>query len=215
MLNKVVFTPNVQVQVRLKYPDGKLDQNGRYGDQMFYTLEEPAESCMYLNTDVAAKLYELEPRKGEAIAICKRWTGKKTDSVVWDIWRPDQEAVQPHRNGPQMIRPDNVEADLRRSLEQIEQQRARQAEASLRPAPVAAALSKQPTVADTGNNGSSNGHAAAKSQTKLADALKTAVDAAHQATEYAKSIGYTTMPEFMGDDLRAMACTLIIQAGGR
>ena len=211
MLEKLTITPNVPQQIALKYTEGKIVE-GRFGNQVYFSLAHPANTCIYLDLGPAEKVNRLEPGKGELFNICKRWTGKKTDSPVWDVWPiGDLETVPVV---PLMIRPDTVEADLRRSLEQIAQQRARQAEASSRPAPVAAALSKQPTVADTGN-GSSNGHAPAKPQTRLADALKTAVDAAHQATEYAKSIGYTTMPEFMGDDLRAMACTLIIQNGGR
>lgn len=195
MLQKLSITPNVPQQIALKYTEGKIVE-GRFGNQVYYSLSQPADSCMYLDLGPAEKVNSLEPRKGEPFWICKRWTGKKTDSPVWDVWPVGDQEAQPAGVSPQS----QLEADLARSIEHVQARKA---------ATIQFASQIAPPL---------NGHAAtppAKPQTKLADALKTAVDAAHQATEYAKSIGYTTMPEFMGDDLRAMACTLIIQNGGR
>jgi hypothetical protein len=67
-------------------------------------------------------------------------------------------------------------------------------------------------------NGNGNGHHGAapapeRPKTKLEDALKTVVDAIHQATAYAKEIGYQ-MPPFSSEDIRTMANTLMIQNGG-
>ena len=50
----------------------------------------------------------------------------------------------------------------------------------------------------------------APTDSKLATALKASVLAAYAAGEYAKLIGYTAMPQFTSEDLRAMANTLMI-----
>ena len=83
-MEKLTLTPNVPQQIALKFPDGKLVE-GRYGDQMMYSLTNG--QVMYLDTDIAAKINFLELRKNEPFMICKRWTGKKGDSPQWDIWR--------------------------------------------------------------------------------------------------------------------------------
>jgi len=89
-MEKLTLTPNVPQQIALKFPDGKLVE-GRYGDQMMYSLTNG--QVMYLDTDIAAKINLLELRKNEPFMICKRWTGKKTDSPHLDIWRPDAASV--------------------------------------------------------------------------------------------------------------------------
>ncbi len=82
-MEKLVLTPNVPVQIALKFSDGKLVE-GRYGDQVMFSLTNG--QVMYLDTDSAAKINLLEPRKHEPFFICKR-TGKKTDSPIIDVWK--------------------------------------------------------------------------------------------------------------------------------
>jgi hypothetical protein len=79
-------------------------------------------------------------------------------------------------------------------------------------APVAAAAAAPGAIARPAQteNASVHANSSAPRATKLEDALKTAVAAAFAATEYAKSIGYASMPMFTSEDLRTMANTLII-----
>jgi hypothetical protein len=153
---KLTVTPNVPIQISLRYPDGKQVE-GRFADQMYYSLQTPPESCLYLDMDVAAKINMLGPRRGEPFWICKRWTGKKTDSPIWDVWPVgDQEAPPPPPPPPPSaaaqatgIPDSDLEQKLRASLAEIE--RAKQAGANVSaPAPVVAApVTAQPPY----NNG--------------------------------------------------------------
>ena len=90
----LTLSPNTPTEIALRFPDGKQVE-GRFGDQIMYSLAQPAEHVMYLDLDVAAKLNVLEPRKGEVILACKRWTGKKGDKMQWDFWRPNTGETKP------------------------------------------------------------------------------------------------------------------------
>ena len=75
-LEKLSITPNVPQQIALKFPEGKIVE-GRFGNQVFYTLAHPPNTCLYLDLGPAEKVNSLEPGRGELFNICKRWTGKK------------------------------------------------------------------------------------------------------------------------------------------
>lgn len=89
-MEKLTLTPNVPMQIALKFPDGKCVE-GRFGDQVMFSLTN--SQVLYLDTDVAAKINALELRKNEPFGICKRWTGKKGDSIRWDIFRLDPGSI--------------------------------------------------------------------------------------------------------------------------
>ncbi len=126
-MEKVTFTHNVPVQVALKYSDGKPVE-GRFGDQMLYTLVDGR--AMYLDLDVAAKINALELRSREAFAICKRWSGKKGDPMQWDVWRPDAASLPP---APPAVQPEASAGT---------------------PAPAAAAAKTEPPASVSNGNGS-------------------------------------------------------------
>jgi hypothetical protein len=180
---KIIFTPNVTQQVALKFADGRVVE-GRFGDQMYYTLTDGR--AMYLDMGVAAKINGLEPAVGELFNICKRWSGKKTESPVWEVW-PAVEGEVKQQPAPRVAAGAGVSA----------------------PAPVQAAKitalthnSGNHTTAVNGVNGS------AASKTKLEDALKTAVAAVAAAQVFARELGLTVA--FTTEDIRAMAITLVI-----
>ena len=81
---KLTFTPNVPVQVALKFPDGKLVE-GQFGDQMYYSLANG--DSMYLPIEVGAKINALALNRNEPFWVCKRWTGKKGDRMYYDVYR--------------------------------------------------------------------------------------------------------------------------------
>ena len=86
--------PNTPTEIALRFPDGKQVE-GRFGDQVMYSLATPPDHVMYLDLEPAAKLNILEPRPKEIILACKRWTGKKTDKPQWDFWRPNDGEQKP------------------------------------------------------------------------------------------------------------------------
>jgi len=86
--------PNTPTEIALRFPDGKQVE-GRFGDQVMYSLVEPPDHVIYLDLDVAAKLNILEPRPKEIILACKRSTGKRGDKPQWDFWRPNAGETKP------------------------------------------------------------------------------------------------------------------------
>jgi hypothetical protein len=96
-LEKLLITPNVPVQVALKFAgDGKLckSQHG-YADQVYFTLAQPAGHCIYTDLPVAAKIKALEPAAGELFWIQKKWTGQKGVAPEWDVWPANDGPVAP------------------------------------------------------------------------------------------------------------------------
>jgi hypothetical protein len=87
----VKFEANEQVEVALRFPEGKI-VSGRWGDQVMYSLAEPAGHVMFLGLDVAQKVHMLEPAPEERFVICKR------NPKVWDMWlSPDTEKARAAR----------------------------------------------------------------------------------------------------------------------
>ena len=145
-MEKVTFTPNVPVQVALRYPEGKQVE-GRFGDQMLYSLVNG--QVMYLDLDVAAKINALAVRKGEPFSICKRWTGKKGDPMQWDIWRPGAGETAPAAPAMADLENSPLEADVLRRRESAE--RSQPGAGAATPAPAAAAAKAQPPAVSNGN----------------------------------------------------------------
>ena len=114
-MQKMEFPPNTSIPISLKYREGKVVE-GRFGDQMYYTLSDGR--CMYLDLDVAAKINLLEPGKGETFMMCKRWSGKKGETPQWDVWRPGPGQAPPATARAAPVAETPLEADLRRSLDQ-------------------------------------------------------------------------------------------------
>jgi hypothetical protein len=160
-MNKVEFAPNTPVQMALKFPNGKLDQTRRFGDQMFFTLVDGR--CMYLNLDVAAKIDALGLKRGEPFWLCKRWTGQRKDAPVWEAWTdagepparpPDPPPAPPRRPLPfpaPTSGTDLLERQLRASLAEIERKKAEAVAPAPAPAAAPAAPSPAQSAHSTGN----------------------------------------------------------------
>ena len=197
---KVAFAPNIQQQVALKWPDGKIISN-QYGDQMMYALTDGR--VMFLDLDVAAKIRMLDVRAGEPFIICKRWNGQKGQPVRWDVWRPGEHYVADD-DVPEP--PSEITRQLDESIRQV------QARKGISPVPIiGASIPLSPprlvTPAPCTTPQQPNGTA---SKTRLEDALKTVVAALHAGNEYAKLIGFA-MPQFTSEDIRCMCNTLMIE----
>jgi len=114
-MEKLRFTPNVPVQIALKYPQGKII-SGRWGEQMLFTLTDGRR--MYVPIDVASKISMLEVNVNEPFCICKRWNGQRSQPVRWDIWlTPEAEKVRAAQETQNAETP--LERQLRESLENL------------------------------------------------------------------------------------------------
>lgn len=82
-MEKIQFEPNIAQLLALRFPEGKLDRSGRYGDQMFYTLLDGR--CWYAPIIAADRIAQLQIQPREPFYVCKRVDGRKTQ---WDVWRP-------------------------------------------------------------------------------------------------------------------------------
>jgi len=164
---KLEITPNVPIQIALKYPEGKIVE-GRFGDQVYFSLAEPPDSCLYLDLGVAQTINMLGLRRGQLFWACKRWTGKRSDLPVWDFWpvaKDEMKPAHPPLSACATGLPESeLEQQLRASLAEIE--RKKKAEAvSAAPAPTAPVTaitpSRLPAQPPSNNgNGTSNGHSA-------------------------------------------------------
>jgi hypothetical protein len=158
-MEKLTFTPNIPVQVALRFPDGKLVE-GRFGDQVFYTTTDG--KAMYLDMVVAAKINQLGIQAREPFFVCKRSTGRKGEPVLWDVYRLEEAVVpqQPQPTPTQMTGID--ETDIERQVRAevaarvAKQVAANQAGASVTaPAPAVTAASQPPY--SNGNGSKPNG----------------------------------------------------------
>jgi hypothetical protein len=84
-MEKLTITPNVPILIALKYAGGRL-VDGRYGKQVYYTLAEPANTCLYLDLDPAQLVKQLDAKAQERFWIQMKVTGKRGDKPTWDAW---------------------------------------------------------------------------------------------------------------------------------
>src|SRR5215469_13593748 len=114
-MEKLKFTPNVPIQIALKYSQGKII-SGRWGKQMLFTLTDGRR--MYVPVDVASKINTLEVNVNEPFCICKRWNGQRSQPVRWDVWlTPEAEKTRAAHEIQTAETP--LERQLRESLENL------------------------------------------------------------------------------------------------
>jgi hypothetical protein len=145
MMQKLTIVPNVPQQIALKYREGKVVE-GRFGDQTYYTLATPANTCVYLDMDPAAKVNALAARPNEPFWICKWWNGKKSETPQWEVWPVEEsESVPAQATG---IPDTELEQQLRASVAQAQRRNSAGANASTS-APVAAPITQPQRMAPT------------------------------------------------------------------
>src|ERR1039458_4665699 len=79
----VTFTPNVPLQVAIKYPTPRIVQ-GRFGERAFFTLSDGR--AMFVDLEVGEQIVGAAVRTGEPFWICTKWDGKRTSSPVGSVW---------------------------------------------------------------------------------------------------------------------------------
>jgi hypothetical protein len=166
VIPKLLVEPNTPLQIALKFPEGKPVQ-GRYGDQVYFTLSHPSATGLYLDPGPAQKVAALGARPGEPFWICKRWTGNKKDTPVWEVWTDAGEPAEPTPPTRTAISPEAesvLEAHLRASLAEIERNKRGAGAAVASAAPVVAAApvpspAQQTMQRNSNPNGNGNGSA--------------------------------------------------------
>lgn len=208
---KLELTPNVPVEIALKFPTGKICDS-LYNDtkQVYFSLVDGRS--MYVPMGAADRIYALQLGRGESFFICKRLgagAGKARTPYI-EVWHtPTGEKYRADLEALAEAPPSPLEEQLTASIATVQarQEHVRKTAAvatAATPAPrgpvAVPAAQPQPQAQPE------------RLRTRLEDALKTAVTACHAAQEHAKQIGYAQMPLFTAEDIRTMANTILINA---
>ena len=206
---KLSVDTNIAHEVCLLTLDGEAVESQYGGPQRKYMTTE--RDVFYVSEPVGKIIAEacrkLKIEECEPVVICKAEVpdGRGRKAIRWQVTRVNAPAPGV---GPQ---PDGGFAVQRTATTTTNG-----ANGSHPPAPQAAPTTQvQQPVPVINGNGTANGDngTASAAKSKLEDALKTVVAAAYAAEQYAKQIGYTSMPHFSSEDIRTMANTLMIQNG--
>jgi hypothetical protein len=179
------FATNQPQELRLRFLEGKEVESQFGGMQHMFTCEEGA---FYVSDTVGGILAEqikrLGIRAGEPVEICKREVSNGNGRKGIQ-WQVERVgAPMGEQTNGTFVVPSDLEQKLAASID---------------------AARKPPVQAQA---------AVERPKTKLEDALRTVVAAVFSAQEYARSIGFSSMPQFTSEDIRTMANTLMIQSEG-
>jgi hypothetical protein len=95
---KVEFPPNETVRLALRFAQPKIG-TGRSGeDYAMYTTVD--NRIMFLDPEVARQITQAGIRPAEEFCMRMRWSGKKTDPRIYEVWK-DGAAAPPPAYGAQ------------------------------------------------------------------------------------------------------------------
>ena len=213
-MNIVRFEMNVPTEVTLQSSEG-VAVEGRYGTRIMFTLADGR--VMYLPPIIANKIEGIPAGETFKLRKASVKTGQKR-SVEWELERLDPDAGENPTDGVD-ARETQLEQDLRVSAEMAN---AKKADLG---APPATCIDRDeiPPFAPLNNGhigGSGNGSppspctlVPSAPATKLEQALKTAISAAHNAEKFGSEIGYVV--RFDADAIKSMAITVLINMSER
>ncbi len=206
------FDINIPQQVALKYPGGKPVE-GRYGDQLFFTLDDG--HTMYVPPIVGSRIGELQIRPGEPFVICKKEVknGQKR-SINWIVDRIDatRTPVQAAHTPVQPGAESQLERDLKASVERAHQPKSNGASPPIPPndfTDIAAGAAPNGNGHGSNGNGRTKVNGQGQTSADIARACyRDAIDVALESVTYAKSKGLMLAPSF--EDIRCLSATLLI-----
>jgi len=115
MSERVQFHPGVPVEVILA-KEGELI-SGTWKDIVVYQLQDGR--ALYLESDVAASLNEMEIQVGEKFFVCKYFADKEKRQTAWNVWlAPETEKARAAKEAPEIerqLRESIVQAQIRRN----------------------------------------------------------------------------------------------------
>jgi hypothetical protein len=213
-MNIVRFEMNVPTEVTLQSSEG-VAVEGRYGTRIMFTLADGR--VMYLPPIIANKIEGIPAGETFKLRKASVKTGQKR-SVEWELERLDPDEREKPADG--VDAPETqLEHDLRVSAEMAN---AKKAGLGVQPA-TSIDRDDIPPFAPLNNGhigGSENGSAPSPCTlvpsapaTKLEQALKTAISAAHNAEKFGSEIGYVV--RFDADAIKSMAITVLINMSER
>jgi hypothetical protein len=218
-VNIVRFEMNVPTEVALQSSEG-VAVEGRYGSRMMFHLADGR--VMYVPPIVAGKIEAEGIVAGERFQLCKAAVkiGQKR-SVEWLLERVNQE--QAREDAPHRLAPAEPETPLERDL-RVSAEMANAKKAGLEPPrATCTCIDEIPPFAPVKNGHSGNGdhngtptlHKTAQPApvTKLEQALRTAISAAHNAEKFGSELGYVV--RFDADAIKSMAITVLINMSER
>lgn len=93
------FVPNVVQSLAFKYPRPRIIQ-ARSGERAMFSLTDGR--VVFWDMPVAEQIAALGVRVNEAVNVCLRWSGKKTDLKTWDFWlAPEGERTRAREENPE------------------------------------------------------------------------------------------------------------------
>jgi hypothetical protein len=212
-MNIVRFEMNVPTEVTLQSSEG-VAVEGRYGTRIMFNLADGR--VMYVPPIIANKIEGIPAGETFKLRKASVKTGQKR-TIEWQLERLDQDEGQKLTQG--VDAPETpLERDLRVSIEMANAKKA-----GLGTPPTSTDRDEIPPFAPlkNGHNGNrENGCAPSPctlvpypTATKLEQALKTAISAAHNAEKFGSEIGY--MVRFDADAIKSMAITVLINMSER
>ena len=214
-MNIVRFEMNVPTEVTLQSSEG-VAVEGRYGTRIMFNLADGR--VMYVPPIIATKIEGIPAGETFKLRKASVKTGQKR-SVEWQLDRlePDEPPENPADGVDAPESP--LERDLRVSAEMANAKKA----GLVAPPAICIDRDEIPPFAPLNNGhigGRENGSALSPCMlmpsapaTKLEQALKTAISAAHNAEKFGSEIGYVV--RFDADAIKSMAITVLINMSER
>jgi hypothetical protein len=213
-MNIVRFEMNVPTEVTLQSSEG-VAVEGRYGTRIMFNLADGR--VMYVPPIIANKIEGIPAGETFKLRKASVRTGQKR-SVEWELERLDPDAGENPADGVDASETP-LERDLRVSAEMANAKKA----GLVAPPAICIDRDEIPPFAPLNNGhmgGRENGGAPAPCTlvpsapaTKLEQALKTAISAAHNAEKFGSEIGYVV--RFDADAIKSMAITVLINMSER
>ena len=114
MSQRLEFRAGVPVEVTLAAP-GELVA-GTWKDVVVYQLQ--SGQTMYLESDVAASVNQMEIQPGEKFFVCKYFVDAEKKQPAWNVWlAPETEKARAAKEAPE------IERQLRESIDQAQARR--------------------------------------------------------------------------------------------
>ena len=115
----VEFPPNTPITISVKYSQPRIGQRPGGDDYAMFTTSD--DRVMFLDCEVARRITELGVKPGQPFNMMLRWSGKKTDPRIYQVWLPDAPAPAAttygaQANGTFTVPRSAPESDLERQL---------------------------------------------------------------------------------------------------
>lgn len=203
VLNFAIRKP---VRLTLKYDDPKeCSAPGRF---MFSLAGDHKDMRTFVSRPVVEQIFALGIKAGQPFWIEKR--GK--DEFAVSLQRPENSDERLNRQLRESVAPDvepgwenGFHGELAVPKGGDEKKAAGLVEPAASPIHKAPAAATAPASIQVPSQST-----LPRAETQIEDGLFTVIRACYRAHEYARQIGYASMPQFSGEDIRAMAISLVI-----